>query len=358
MNMRRRPEALDLDPYVILLQQWVPKVEVRPTRTNLAQFDCTITLRTRGGPVRYFAELKPHLRHQDVQVVAERLHRMRAGLKNKVAEDRVLLLAPHVRAQQAKVLEGVDIDYLDLAGNAHLKAPGLWVHVEGRQPQKAVHPPPQRPHKAWIKLVMAILVQPELTAAPYRRLAEQADVALGTVAKAMTDLAARGLLVKKKDHREVVDRPALVAVWVQAYVEALRPRLKERHFEAKAPTKQQLWDRIQHALGNRGTNWALTGADAAERHTRYFRAPETELYAPVAAFDRQVQKALVAQPAGRGGNLVVIEPPGPLAVPAAGTDGPPVAPPLLVYAELRYRGTEQATEAAQLLLPQILDVAP
>src|SRR3989337_940221 len=32
----------------------------------------------------------------------------------------------------------------------------------------------------------------------------------------------------------------------------------------------------------------------------------------------------------------------------------PVAPDLLAYAELRYRGTEQALEAAELLLPKVL----
>ncbi len=59
--------------------------------------------------------------------------------------------------------------------------------------------------------------------------------------------------------------------------------------------------------------------------------------------DADTRKALVAQPAQRGGNLLVIEPPGPLANPDDGkTKALPVAPLLLAYAELRYRGTEQA----------------
>ena len=70
---------------------------------------------------------------------------------------------------------------------------------------------------------------------------------------------------------------------------------------------------------------------------------------------RQVdQKALVAQPALRGGNLLVIEPPGPLGIPGEVANGFPVAPDLLVYAELRYRGTGQALEAAELVLPEVL----
>mgnify|MGYP003336196261 FL=1 len=118
--------------------------------------------------------------------------------------------------------------------------------------------------------------------------------------------------------------------------------------------------RIAGVLRERHIRWALTGADAADRRTHFFRAEETEIYAPVAVFeDRAVQHALVAQPAVRAGNLLVIEQPGPLAIPPAAQDDVPFAPDLLAYAELRYRGTEQALEAADLLLPLVLnDGAP
>src|SRR5258708_34965435 len=75
---------------------------------------------------------------------------------------------------------------------------------------------------------MAILSRPDLTNAPYRALAEQADVALGTLAACMNDLATRGLLVDGKAGRRIADRQALLGLWVQAYVEGLRPKLKER----------------------------------------------------------------------------------------------------------------------------------
>ncbi len=205
---------------------------------------------------------------------------------------------------------------------------------------------------------MAILIRPELTNAPYRVLAEQADVALGTVGGCMNDLAARGILFDGKDGRRVNDRQALVAFWVQAYVEGLRPKLKERRLQIRADGKQEIWRRLQTVMAEHGQPWALTGADAAERRTHFFRADETEIYAPLRVLeDRDTQKALVAQPAARGGNLLVIEPPGPLAMPGEPDHDFPVAPDLLAYAELRYRGTEQALEAAELLLPKVLDHA-
>jgi hypothetical protein len=336
----------------------MPKVEIHTAGRALARFDGVFTWKAPGGrAVRYLIEEKRHLRHQDVGVVIDELNRRRADLPPDYPRHKVLLLAPHVRRQQASALERAEIDYLDLAGNAHLQAPGIFVHVEGRQPQKGPGPVPGRPRKGWIKTVMAILIRPALTKVPYRALAVQADVALGTVAACMKDLAARGLLLEGKDGRKVADRQALVALWVQAYVEGLRPKLKELRFQIRAEKKEEIWARLETVLAERALPWALTGADAAEKRLHFFRAEETEIYAPVNAFmDRDTQKDLVAQPAARRGNLLVIEPPGPLAI-THKANGPPATPALLAYAELRYRGTEQALEAAELLLPRVLDDA-
>jgi hypothetical protein len=330
--------------------------DIRLPGRVLARFDGVVTWKTPQGPLRYLVEEKRHFRHQDAGVVVEQMNRRRADLPANHATDRLLLLAPHVRPQQAAVLERAGIDYIDLAGNAHLQAPGLFVHVEGRHPPKEAAPAPGRPQKGWIKTVMAILIRPELTNAPYRPLAEQADVALGTLAACMNDLTARGLLLDGKDGRRIADRQALVALWVQAYIEGLRPKLKERRFQVRAEDKQEIRTRLEIVLRERTQRWALTGADAAERHTHFFRTEDTEIYAPTRVLeDRETQKALIAQPAVRGGNLLIIEPPGPLAIPENADDGFPTAPDLLAYAELRHRGTGQALEAAELLLPRVLD---
>ena len=352
------PRPRDLERYQTALEKWVPKAEFRMPAKLLGGFDAIITFKTIERTIRYLVEEKRHLRHQDVGVVVNQLNRLRANLPPDHIGDRLLLLAPHVRPQQAAALERAEIDYLDLAGNAHLQVPGLFVHVEGRQPPKEPARAPGRPQKGWIKAVMAVLIRPELVNAPYRVLAEQADVALGTVGGCMNDLTARGILLDGKDGRRVGDRQALVALWVQAYVEGLRPKLKERRLQVRADGKQEIWRRLQTVMPEHAQPWALTGADAAEQRTHFFRAEETEIYAPLRALeDRDTQKALVAQPAARGGNLLVIEPPGPLAIPREPHHDFPVAPDLLTYAELRYRGTEQALEAAELLLPRVLDHA-
>jgi hypothetical protein len=353
-NMARRTQPHDLEPYRPLLEARIPKAVLRVGGPRVRHFDGVLTFEAGKHPVRYLVEEKRHLRFQDVAVVINQLRRRRADVAGH-AEDRLLLLAPHIRPQQAEALERAGIDYLDLAGNAHLAAEGLFVHVEGKRPPKAAAPAPRRPNKAWVKTVMAILIRPELADAPYRTLAEGADVALGTVAACIGDLTARGLVTERAGTRTIRDRQALVALWVQAYCEALRPKLKELRIQVRAADKPALWEQLHNVLAPKRHAWAITGADAAERRTHFFRAEETEIYAATHIFEqRDVQKALVGQPAPRGGNLLVIEPPGPLAVPETAPGTLPMAPDLLAYAELRYRGTGQALEAAELLLPRVL----
>jgi hypothetical protein len=356
LNMKRGPLATDLDLYRAAIQRWMPGVDLRVPKKPLERFNGVMTWKALQEPIRYLVEEKKHLRHQDVRVVVEQLLRRRTEAGPEHQRDRILLLAPHIRAEQAAVLEHGQIDYVDLAGNAHLQLPGLLVHVEGRRPPREAVRAPRRPNKGWIKTVMAILVRPDLAIVPYRILAEQADVALGTVAGCMNDLVARGLMHEVKGVRQITDLAALVALWVQAYVEALRPGLKERRFQIRAATKQEIHKQLDAVLKKQGIQWALTGADAAEQRKRFFRAEETEIYvAPHVVDNRDTQKALVAQPAARDGNLLVIEPPGPLATLVNATEGTPLAPELLIYAELRYRGTEQALEAAEMLLPRVLN---
>jgi hypothetical protein len=204
--------------------------------------------------------------------------------------------------------------------------------------------------------VMAILIQPTLLDQPYRALALAGDVATGTVTACLKHLRFNRFLAVRGADRELRAVPDLLALWVGAYVDALRPRLTERRFQLPATNKADIWELLRGTLGGRNVPWALTGADAAEMTVGHFRAENTELYAPVQPFDdRDLLLALRAQPAAQG-NLLVIEPPGPL---ATKTERMPIptAPLLLQYAELRYRGTEQAREAADLILPKLLEHA-
>jgi len=357
----------NLAPYKALLDGWLPGAGL--TADNQAPPapggpDAFLNWTAQGKPLTFAVEYKRHLSTQDIRLVATQLeqHLATAGTLHARAV-RGLLLAPFIRTEQAAELRARGINYVDLAGNVHLEGPGVYVHVEGKRPAKDEGVRPGRLTRGWVKTVMALLVKPELRRGPYRPIAAAAAVALGTVTACMKDLAARGHVKDGARGRTFLDLPDLVALWVQTYGDSVRPRLRVRHFQMRDMQARARWQHLEGALTPRQIAWALTGADGAVVRNNFFHAPETEIYADPAEFDkRDILAELGAQPAVRHGNLRVIEPPGPLAIPnqdrTPSGDGllpdPPVTPLLLVYAELRLRRTDQANEAADLLSPELL----
>ena len=168
-----------------------------------AEYDLVVDVAPTGAKskVRLLVEAKARV---TPQIALGALERATPHRPNEVP----ILCSPSISDRVTEICRSKGVGYLDEAGNCHLEGPGLFVHVEGRQPPKEPMPAPGRPQKGWIKTVMAILIRPELTNAPYRTLAEQADVALGTLAGCMNDLAARGLLLDGKGGRKVADRDA------------------------------------------------------------------------------------------------------------------------------------------------------
>ena len=357
----------NLTPFKPLLERWLPGAGL--TADNQAAPapggpDVFLNWTAQGKPLTFVVEYKRHLATQDIRLVAAQLEQHLATTEHLHGRAlRGLLLAPFIRPRQAAELRARGIYYVDLAGNVHLEGPGVYVHVEGKRPDKDERVRPGRLTRGWVKTVMALLVRPDLRPGPYRPIAAAAAVALGTVTACMKDLEARGHVKDGVHGRTFLNLPDLVALWVQTYGDVVRPRLRVRHFQMRDVQARARWQRLEETLASRQVAWALTGADGAAVRNDFFHAPETEIYADPAEFEkRDVLAELGAQPAVRHGNLRVIEPPGPLAVPLRESGAhagerladPPVAPLLLVYAELRLRRTDRANEAADLLLPQLL----
>ena len=120
-----------------LLMTWLPGAKI--DRAPDGAVDAVLVWEGPRGTVRYMLEFKQHLPQQDIQVLARRLEDQVKSLPKARAGARPLLLAPYVPPKQAAFLRGRHIDYADEAGNAHLQAPGVLVHVEGKRPGGDCH---------------------------------------------------------------------------------------------------------------------------------------------------------------------------------------------------------------------------
>ena len=343
----RTPDTLDA--YRAALVRWLPGVRIERGRgTGL------IRARWRGpaGLVDLGLHHLPHLATRDIHLVVNRL---RAGERRGPApRARCVLLAPYVRRQQAEVLEQAGIDYLDLAGNAHVDLPGVRVHVEGKRLARAPDTPLAMT-PGWVRFVLALLVRPELAQARYREVAAAAGIALGAVPRYRQDLERRGFLLGRRGGSRLARREDLLATWVHGYATTLRPRLKEQRFRTPAALRPGLGERLRTVLAARAIRWTLTGAAGAAAVDHYLETADLRVYAPRDAWTPDMLRELRLQPAMSDADLVAIEAPGPLALEAILAAGRPCAPLALVYAELRWTDTGQAREAADRLLPRLLE---
>ncbi|MCB2213260.1 LacI family DNA-binding transcriptional regulator [bacterium] len=333
--------------------EWDPRLELSPNQNR--ELDGKVQWESTDGSVIWVVEYKANVTNQNILFINRHLNERRKNFETiyKINARR-LLLAPYIRSSQAEVLRQMEVDYLDLAGNVHLSAPGLYVHVEGKklkQPQQIAR------NKGWIKTVMVLLTRPGATTLSVRDIAELADVSTGTVSLVLNELRDNGYLLGKQAKRRLVRRRDLLPEWVHAYVERLRPRLQEQSLRIKAGSKQEVWARLGNVLSDHKIPWTLTGADGALRMDGFFYTHETELY--VSGVENVTQKHVLmdlqAQPDKKGNVTLISAPSGFALLDTMPGLPPPTASTLLIYAELTYRGGDQAREAAERMLDYLVD---
>ncbi|NMV41407.1 type IV toxin-antitoxin system AbiEi family antitoxin [Ralstonia insidiosa] len=321
------------------------KVVATEARTSLrAKSDAVVDLKVAGQTHRYLVECKRSMDR------ASALALVRTQLAPHL--DSGLLVAPYLSPQLAEHSRQLDLQFIDTAGNAYLKADGLYVFVSGRKPLTL---PTQTSTRsagnatAW-RMAFALLCEPALVQAPYREIAETAGIALGSVGAVFQDLAARGLLVESARGRRLAAPAQMLDEWVAGYPSILRPKLHPRRFQATNPNWWQdasLADPTQLSA-----QWG--GEVAAARMTGYLKPATQTLYIDPPAM-RDTLRHLVTkyrlQPSADG-SIELLEtfwrPP------PSQTARESLVPPILVYADLIATMDSRNLETANLIREKII----
>lgn len=215
-------------------------------------------------------------------MVKARLLRERAAMLGQVREQMQtlplpgLLVAPHVSVQMAEHCRAMQVQFIDVAGNAYLKAPGLYIFITGEKPKgEAGFLRVERgtANPSAMKMIFTLLCQPDLINAPYRDIVKTAQIALGAVGPVFQDLEKRGLLARREEgrKREFLDYPRLLDEWVANYPRILRQKLHPRRF--RAPDMD--WWKACHFQGS-GALWG--GEVAADQLTNYLKPATQTIY--------------------------------------------------------------------------------
>jgi len=279
----------------------------------------------------------------------ETLNQLRA-LWPRQGKPPLVIAAPYVTAQMAERCRDMDLYFADTAGNIYLKAPGLHFYVSGkRRPADLIITQAGKlANPAGLRVVFALLCDPQLLNATYREIAIAARVALGTVGKVIKELEARRHITPAPEggrapRRRFLDAQRLVQEWVAVYPTVLRPKLNIRRFRAQTPG----W--------TEGVNLepyhAYWGGEVAANRLLHHLVPQTAII-----YTEETPKQLIAEHKLRAdinGDVEILDAFWNGHVPTTRD----VAPPILAYADLTVTPDGRNLEAAKMIYDQYIGPA-
>ncbi len=226
-----------------------------------------------------------------------------------------------------------DIAYLDVQGNMFLKAPGIYIRVEGK---KTIQRTANNGNRAFtatgLKVLFQFLQNKDMVNEPQRTIAQKAGVALGNITLVLDGLKETGYLIplnKKEFLWE--NRQELLQRWVEYYGTNLKPRLHKNRYRLTLP-----WQEIR--LNTTQTVWG--GEPAADILTHHLRPEKYTLYTHETNAKLMKNYRLIPH---KEGELEVLEMFWPQ------TREGVIAPPLIIYADLLTQGSKRNLEAAQII---------
>ncbi|WP_193315512.1 type IV toxin-antitoxin system AbiEi family antitoxin [Janthinobacterium aquaticum] len=315
---------------------------VEPFRSDQPQADATIRLQHPNGTHRYWVECKSSIDRK------EHLNKVRQQL-TRLGEDG-LLITPYLSRELAEYCRTIDLQFIDLSGNAYLHAPGLFVFMTGekRSPVRLANDEPKGlTNSATLRVVFAVLSQPALLNSSFKSIAGAAGVSLGTAYNVLNDLQRRGYLIDSggAGRRKLLEPDRLINEWAVNFPVTLRPKLHRRRFSAPDP---DWWRSVQLDA----FRYAWSSEVAACNLTGYLKPLTQTLYVEQGDID-SVIRMLVKQhrlKPDADGNIEILE-----AFWPQGDIERLLAPPLLVYAELRALMDPRADEAANMIKEKCID---
>jgi hypothetical protein len=187
----------------------------------------------------------------------------------------LMLVAPYIEPDLASYLIDRNIPFLDVAGNAFIRAPEVTIMILGRArvslPKDS--PTSRSTTSKGLQVMFALATQPGLASEPYRKIAEVSGAALSTTNQVVDDLLARGLLVTRRNGKRMFpDWPKYVEEWVSLYPTRLRIKLAQARFASTSGDWWRSFDFLK--FGAR-----LGGHAAADLVTQDLKAARVTIYA-------------------------------------------------------------------------------
>jgi len=276
-------------------------------------------------------------------------------IQTKNIGKKFVAVTEHVTSPQAELLRNLDIAFFDTCGNAYFSDQGLYIYINTG---KSAVPAVKRSVKVSateklltkesgnfrrsdLKILFALLCNPNLEKENYRTIAVETNVALGSVSRHMNKLKESGFLEEDQNgQRQLIRKSELFKLWVEGFIIKLRSNLLFARFETSAPGRW--WEKVD--LKKFEAYWG--GETAAEKITGYLKPEIVMIYADNVLPRLQAEYGLKRKP---DGDVEILQ-----KFWAFKTENN-IAPPLLVYADLVASGDSRNLETAKKIYDEYLD---
>lgn len=163
-------------------------------------------------PAQLVAELRKWAADSDSRTIIRQLS------NEKSTVDRILI-CEYINEDLGRRLRKEKINYLDKVGNAFIVAESLYVSIQGKQPVDKVEDDKANPlfTETGLKVIFALLTNHGLLNTNYRRVADCANVSMGTIGWVLRALKDQGFTVESRHKRGWNDRPRLLRKWVDEF---------------------------------------------------------------------------------------------------------------------------------------------
>ena len=214
-----------------------------------------------------------------------------------------LLVVPYMSPAGRRRCTAAALDWLDLSGNAHIKAPELVVRVEGHKNRFAR---PGRPDTAFAprgsRVARWLLIEPRRFK-PQGELAQLTRLNRGYVSRVLAKLHEMGLVERSKAGVRTTDPDRLLDAWRDEYRFDRHRRLAGH---VTSTRQQSVSELVANACAEHGLRYSLTGLSAAWSRTQFTRYRLTTVY--VARTLPNMLEQIGFDPEPRGANLWLVVP--------------------------------------------------
>jgi hypothetical protein len=228
-----------------------------------------------AGDRTFLVEFKSSSARTPLILALGRLKERRGDMKKHVIP---LLVVPYMGETGRRLCEEHEMAWLDLSGNARIKAPGLLINVQGKPNRfKNAGRPPNLFAPKSSRIVRQLLIRPE-RALNQRELSQAADLDEGYTSRIVRRFEETGLVVRdEKGLLKPKDPEQLLDAWEEAY-DFTRHRMIKGHVAARSG--EELLHKIAGVLEKRAPGYAATGLGAAWLYSHFANFRLATFYLP------------------------------------------------------------------------------